>query len=595
MKLRMRLIVSYTILALAAAVLLGSISYYYIEQQYRSSAVNNAETTARQVLETYDMTQSIMEQTSQFILSSPDALASIRELSKLMKDPQANTVDIASCQNDVKRVVDTAYNLDNFYRVLVFNQYGYIAASAQRGERLTDVSVDPMEIPWMSRVVGSKGEFVLIGLHGDDWGVRSKGQMVYSIAKEIQGDNLGYIEVQSTADKFINPFKIQDGKIIAVGPDGNLLYQAGGLALQDYEEYLNADENGVFETVGSSGKKEMVVAETSEFSGVRLLLIKKWDSVNALMMESEWITIMVCGVFLGFSVVFIIITSSLLTKPIRQLRKKMESTELSNMDHDIVIKSKDADIQALTGAYQELMRRLQEAMLKEKRLTLLQLQAQFDALQAQINPHFLYNVLNIVSNRGLQDEDETICEICASLASMLRYAANTVERYASLAQEMEYLESYIYLLQARFESRLQVQLEMDESIYQEAVPKITVQQLVENSIEHGYRNSPGTMEIHIRGYRTAGGWRVEVTDNGEGIQEEVRKKLLRKMQKLRTRLNDGKEVLEMEIGGMGLINTYGRLYLLYQEHTVFDVRNRDDGPGTISVIGVETEESQCTR
>ncbi len=590
MKLRMRLIVSYTILALVAAVVLGSISYYYIEQQYRSSAVNNAETTARRVLETYDMTQNIMEQTAQFILSSPDALASIRELSKLMKDPQANAADIASCRNDVKRVVDTAYNLDNFYRVLVFNQYGYIAASAQQGERLTDVSVDPMEIPWMEQVVGSKGRSVLVGLHGDDWGVRSKGQMVYSIAKEIQGDNLGYIEVQITADQFINPLKIQEGKIIAVGPDGNLLYQAGGLSFHDYERFLTTDENGVFEAVGSSGKKEIVVTATSEFSGVRLLLIQEWDSVNALMMESEWITVMVCGVFLAFSVVFIIITSSLLTKPIRQLRKKMEGTELSNMDHDIAIKSKDADIQALTGAYQELMRRLQEAMLKEKRLTLLQLQAQFDALQAQINPHFLYNVLNIISNRGMQDEDETICDICASLAAMLRYAANTVERYASIAQEMEYLESYLYLLQARFESRLQVYLEMDESIYQEMVPKITVQQLVENSIKHGCRNSPGKMEIRIRGYRTAGGWRVEVTDNGEGIREEVRERLQLKMQELRARLSDGKEVLEMEIGGMGLINTYGRLYLLYQERTVFDVRKRTDGPGTISVVGVETEE-----
>lgn len=590
MKLRMRLIVSYTILALAAAVVLGSISYYYIEQQYRSSAVNNAEATARRVLETYDMTQNIMEQTAQFILSSPDALASIRELSKLMKEPQANTVDIASCKNDVKRVVDTAYNLDNFYRVLVFNQYGYIASSAQQGERLTDVSVDPIEIPWMDRVAGSKGRFVLIGLHGDDWGVRSKGQMVYSIAKEIQGDSLGYIEVQITAEQFINPLKIQEGKIIAVGPDGNLLYQAGGLSFRDYEEYLNTEENGVFETVGSSGEKEIVVTETSEFSGVRLLLVQDWDSVNALMLESEWITVMVCGVFLAFSVVFIIITASLLTKPLRQLRGKMESTELSNMNHDIVIKSNDADIQALTEAYQELMRRLQEAMLKEKRLTLLQLQAQFDALQAQVNPHFLYNVLNIISNRGIQDEDETVCEICVSLASMLRYSANTVERYVSLAQEMEYLQSYIYLLQARFEARLQVQLEMDESIYQETVPKITVQQLVENSIEHGYRNSTGKMEIRIRGYRTAGGWRMEVSDSGEGIQVEVREKLLEKMQRLRARLNGGQETLEMEIGGMGLINTYGRLYLLYQEHTVFDVRKRTDGPGTISVIGVETEE-----
>ena len=589
MKLRMRLILSYTALALAAAVILGGVSYYYIGQQYRSTVYGNARFTARQVLENYDMMQNMMEQTAEFILSSPDALGAIRELSTLMGKAQPNAIEINRAKSVVKRTVGTAYNMDNFYRVLVFNRHGFIASSAHTGDRLSNVSKDPQTLPWLNRAVGTKGKFVLLGLHQDDWSVRGKTPVVYSAVKEIQGDAVGFIEVQITADQLAGLLAVPAGKVIAVGPDDGLLYAADGLNSKNYEAYFTGGD-GIFEKMNvESGRNELIVAATSDFSGVRILLVQDWDSLAEVMAKSEWITLAMSGTFLFFSICFIIVMANLLTKPIRQLRGKMENTQLSNMDVDIVIKSEDADIQALTGAYRDLLKRLRDAMTKEKRLTLLQLQAQFDALQAQINPHFLYNVLNIISNRGIQDDDETICEMCISLAAMLRYSASTVERYATLGQEIDYLKHYVYLLEARFENRLTVRIEVDEALYGETVPKITVQQLVENSIEHGYGNSSGNMEVVVRGFRKAGGWVVEVTDNGEGISEETREKLCGRMERVRTLLKDGKELMEMEIGGMGLINTYGRLYLLYQENTVFDIRKRADAPGTVAVIGLKAE------
>lgn len=165
---------------------------------------------------------------------------------------------------------------------------------------------------------------------------------------------------------------------------------------------------------------------------------------------------------------------------------QMENTGLENLDAELAVPDTDDEVQAVGIAYQNLMRRLNESIVKEKRMSLLQLQAQFDTLQAQVNPHFLYNVLNVISSRGIMDGDEEICEICGCLAAMLRYSTNTKERYATVEKELEYLERYIFLLKSRYEHRLEVEVDCEESVKHEQLPKIVLQQLVENNIQHGY-------------------------------------------------------------------------------------------------------------
>ena len=236
------------------------------------------------------------------------------------------------------------------------------------------------------------------------------------------------------------------------------------------------------------------------------------------------------------------------------------------------------------------MRRLNESIVKEKRMSLLQLQAQFDTLQAQVNPHFLYNVLNVISSRGVMDGDEEICEICGCLAAMLRYSTSTKERYATVEKEIEYLERYIFLLKSRYEHRLEVEVQCEDSIKQEILPKIVLQQLVENSVQHGYQNSKNIMKIQVKGWRDETGWYFEVRDNGQGATEEVREELNEKMRKIREKIMSRGSSIEMEIGGMGLANTYARMFLLYNGKAVFRIRNMEEGLSVI--IGVSEKEER---
>ena len=145
------------------------------------------------------------------------------------------------------------------------------------------------------------------------------------------------------------------------------------------------------------------------------------------------------------------------------------------------IPAAENEFKELSQIYKEMKEQLNQSIIREARLSTLQLQAQLDVLQAQVNPHFLYNVLNIISNRGVQDNDEVICDICDDLAGMLRYTTNTNERYADISSEKSYLQKYFSLLKYRYEHKLSYQIEIDDRISQQMLPKMILQQFVENS------------------------------------------------------------------------------------------------------------------
>ena len=202
-----------------------------------------------------------------------------------------------------------------------------------------------------------------------------------------------------------------------------------------------------------------------------------------------------------------------------------------------------------------------------------------------MNPHFIYNVLNTISSRTILDNDETICEMCGSLGTMLRYSTNNKERYASVEKELEYLDSYFYLLKARHENSLEVSIDVDRGIRRQTIPKMTLQQLVENCVKHGFQNMDTGRHISVTGRVLADCWIIRVEDNGCGVSEEKLLELQRKLEEARKDILERVKPAEMEIGGMGVVNTYARCLLLYFEDCVFEMENVPDSGGFAVTVG----------
>ncbi len=603
MKFRTRIILVYAVLALVTSLGLGLVYNRYLTQRYETSAMNRGELLTKQMLNNLDGTIEKMSQVALALLSDQEAVRMIRRLSVDMEFP--DTVDTVNARAYIRKDLYTAYNLDNFYRVIVFNRFGYIAASAVMQDRIVNTEKEVSEITWLEKAEGTKGKPVLLGLHSDDWSEESEGRAVFSVVKEIQGDHLGFIEVQQTKEELEEIFAVPDEtmRVIALTKEGETLYASEGIDADRYralyDESQKSSKRMLEKKNASTGEKELIFTDESEKSGVKLMLIQE-KSAAVMDVPNGWSSSAGVSVLVFVpSLAFVIFMAERLTRPLQKLRARMESTGLSNLTDEIGWndrEEKDEDIQALAAAYRKLMFRLNESMEVEKRLSLLQLQAQFDTLQAQINPHFLYNVLNVISSRGMEGGDETICEICGRLASMLRYSTNTKTRYSTVAEELEYAGQYFYLIKSRYEEKIELDVQVEEGVKSQIIPKIVIQQIVENCVNHGFQNNTGQMRIRLLGYERGGYWYLSVQDNGAGFSENSIRKLQERMEELRENILGSRNQIELEIGGMGLANTYARLLLLYSDSLVFEVRNIEDGAEVL--FGAKTvcdgKENACT-
>lgn len=595
MKFRTKLILFFSIVIFFISAILGIVCYNYNSKRLSEKAAQSLKFYSRQTAANVDFTVDSMKHVTDYILSEQDMLYAMKTLPKYYEKGNygfGKTIKHNDLLDTLNIGLAMYYIDSNFYRVIIFNEFGDVASSTNNGSKLTNKARNTSDIKWLDSAARMHGKPILIAPHMDGWGIRES-EEVFSLARKVQGGDFGYIEVQYATDELKDIFEIPDSdiKVVAFLPGGEILYQSEGLT-GDLVSYIKKHpEVTKMDSITVSSDTSMWASEISDNYGIRVVALEEKTGIIAGMKEAVMIALgMAIGCFV-ISMGVVIFIASKLSRPLTVLKDQMENTGIENMDAELVVPNTDDEVQAVGIAYQNLMHRLNESIVKERRMSLLQLQAQFDTLQAQVNPHFLYNVLNVISSRGIMDGDEEICEICGCLAAMLRYSTNTKERYATVEKELEYLERYIFLLKSRYEHRLEVEVDCEESVKQEQLPKIVLQQLVENSIQHGYNNSKNIMKIYVHGWRDETGWYFEVRDNGQGTTEEVREELNEKMRKIREKIMSRGSSIEFEIGGMGLANTYARMFLVYNGKAVFRIRNLEEGLSVI--IGVSEKEDEA--
>jgi len=285
--------------------------------------------------------------------------------------------------------------------------------------------------------------------------------------------------------------------------------------------------------------------------------------------------VLVAMLVLFMSIIFAFIMTNQVTKPLRKLKNSVAKVELTNLTEVKFKASSNNEIQALNESFQDLLDRLSSAIEDEIKAQALQMQASMDALQAQINPHFMYNILNVIANKGLKYGDEELGDMCNGITDMLRYSTSTIKRSTTLQEELAHVSTYLGLMQTRHQHKLKYNIHCDPSIAHIALPKIVLQPLVENSIHHGFEDGRRIMEISVEALRDDFMWHIYIRDNGTGFSDEKIAQIQQQMKELRDAVISNKEQLPFEIGGMGLLQTYLRLFLFFKGNIIFELLNNE--------------------
>lgn len=236
------------------------------------------------------------------------------------------------------------------------------------------------------------------------------------------------------------------------------------------------------------------------------------------------------------------------------------------LDGYIMSDMKEADSFLLTPTTKSQIETMNRILKSPQMMDLNKRQAQYLALQNQINPHFLYNTLESIRGEALIAGLDSVADMTEALAKFFRYTITKVENLVSVEEELDNCETYFHIQKYRFGDRLRLHIDCDAEDWEEIrnckMPKLTLQPILENSIIHGTELKIGTGNLRIQFERTEDRLIIRISDDGVGMDEDTLAKLNRRLGR------EGNSVAwqeEGQKGGIALANVNNRIHLIFGE------------------------------
>lgn len=330
-------------------------------------------------------------------------------------------------------------------------------------------------------------------------------------------------------------------------------------ALSQKEEHRNG-----YDTIDLLGQSFLLMEAESNTSGIRLISLTPLSYIDSQIGQLQK-SILISGVMVWLlTVVLIYMLLRLLTVPLRMLSVQMKKTGEGDFRTRVDAEGSQ-EIRGLSESFNSMVSHIDQLIKRTYVAELSEKDARLAALEAQLNPHFLYNTLQAISTEALINDQPQIHRMITSLASNLRYTIKS-DTLVPLKREMSYVSDYIFLQKIRMDDALEFYSRIDPDTQDCLIPKISIQTLVENSIIHGKSGDKDVIRIEVLSQYHDNTVVITVRDNGCGIAPEQLEKLYADFD---LQKNTGKN------GGIGLANLHSRLGLLYDKPASMEIRTRE--------------------
>ncbi|WP_100407814.1 sensor histidine kinase [Bacillus solitudinis] len=321
----------------------------------------------------------------------------------------------------------------------------------------------------------------------------------------------------------------------------------------------------------------MVNSLYMERLNVRVVKIGQVEGIFKNFEEKRDILIVVILMsFLALSAIYYILALSI-TKRILKLASHMRNIDRHNFKEYVDSNEQD-EIGVLTSSYNLMIRRIDELVNKVQVEELTRKEAEYLALQSQINPHFIYNTLETIRMMAEMNDDQEVSDISYTFGQLMRYSLSPKRTNATLGEELDHIRNYLRIHKLRMGDRLEYEIQDEVNVSKFPCPRFLLQPLVENSIGHGLSKIRTNGRLTIGMMNLESHIQITITDNGLGIEKER----LELINKLLTNHLDVKE-FQNTSSGIGLFNVNERIKLYYGEHSQFSIHS-ESGQGTTCIL-----------
>jgi sensor histidine kinase YesM len=340
---------------------------------------------------------------------------------------------------------------------------------------------------------------------------------------------------------------------------------------------------GQFHNMAADSNQYIKNYESLEGDGINITIL---TNQKELLKPVDTLRIMTALIII-FSYLLVIIISNFVSKslvrPLINIRKGIDKIAEGNYSYSLNIKSTD-ELGDVAHAFEKMSHEIDKLINEVYATELNEKEATIASLTSQINPHFLYNTLDMVKSMAEIDGNEDISDIVKALSVLFRYSTKTDTPIVSVKEEIENLDNYIKIIDARFGSKIKFNILCQDDVKDCQIMKLCLQPLVENSIQHGLLNKNNTGNIIINITSDGKFLKIVEQDNGMGMDEQEFKTIvndLKKSKKSKTQVYDG----------VGLKNINGRIKLYYGEEYGVELSNY---PGDGLMVEILIPLESCT-
>ncbi|NQX57886.1 sensor histidine kinase [Paenibacillus qinlingensis] len=416
---------------------------------------------------------------------------------------------------------------------------------------------EPNTSAWMEQVKQKDGGLVILPPVAWNYYL-NKPKEALSFARLIKDPltnrELGYVKVDLTSkgfEKILSTVKVsKNSKLYVFNESLQPIYPFTKEApLPSYDEIVSTSSSDIITSLRTTGYGGLQIVGT----------IPKEDLLkDARKLTSFTLWISVVSLIFAFGAA--LFTSNRLVKPVHHLQRKMRRVQGGDFQERATVYSND-EIGLLTEGFNSMVSRL-DIMIKEMyELRLREKDSELNALQSQINPHFLYNTLESINMVAVKERNNELSQVITSLGKLLRYTVDKQERFVYLKDELAFVQNYLNIQSFRLEDQLSAEILVDFSHEYAMVPKLILQPIVENAIEHGLAKEPITIQITSKA--EGQDLYIFVTDNGKGINPERRKLVEQRL--IEPERHQSGLLSDKKSKGFALRNIHQRLVILYGE------------------------------
>lgn len=583
LKMKNKLFIGFLLVIAVLVSLLGYFSMTFSEQSIRIQMLDSIQETMTQMGENIEgEIQKVLDVSAQVCLN--------QDLGTILQEEKPKTIEEYYRKDRTMRQIlnDSYATYFSVEDVFVCSYNGSVYGSDKNKLSLT-ADYDFTRTGWFEDMKQSGAKISILSQY-DSSSYISTGepQKLFSIVKKIynykSGKEIGCLIIHMNSDILGNVLQsvnsneyqqcliIDNNKKIIYHPDSDYI---GTQYREARVSELLTVQNGYMESLSEKG---YLVFSTSPVTGWSVVCVvdNKYimDSINRLRLFLI-LTALFCVIL---SVYFASYISKTISDPVARLQRKMHQVGEGDFDIRAATGASD-EIGQLTMSFDKMVERTKQLIENVYQSEIYQKEAELNALQAQINPHFLYNTLQTIDMMAEEEEADEISDACQALSKIFRYSINRGQEFVHVQDELVHIENYMLIQKLRFGNKLDVRYDIQEDCRELYIVKLLIQPMVENAVVHGMENVLDQCLVTIRVYRDRDCLYAEVEDNGTGIGTEQLDKLNEKL------VHSGEQKMVHEVDyvkshtSIGLENTNARIKLYFGQEYGITITS-EEGTGT---------------